>query len=273
MWPELSLEAALVWTARAAALATIVDTSELLVLRRFFSAGGVWDPELLTEEWRVFSRPVQVVLQFVLARGFVALLVLRLGLAVALVGSAYLPLALPLFVGAVLTSLRFRGSYNGGSDSMIVVVWLGLSLATLWPERYGGPAIGLGYIAAQAGLSYFVAGLVKAKVPGWWTGRELIRATQLPTYDVAPWARRLLGRPQVARLASLSMLGLELLFPLALMGRPVALAFLLLLAAFHGINAVVFGLNRFFWTWPATYPALYWAAGLWERGGAGAGGQ
>lgn len=262
MWPELSLGAAVLWTARAAAVATIVDATELLVLRRLFAAGGIWDPGLLAEEWRVFSRPVQVVLHFFLARGFVALLVLRLGLALALLGSAYLPLALPLLGGAVLTSLRFRGSYNGGSDSMMVVLWFGLSLAAFWPELYGGPAIGLGYIAVQGGLSYFVAGLVKAKVPGWWTGLELIRATQLPTYDVAPWARRLFGRPRVARAAALSMLALELLFPLALLGRPVALGFLLLLGVFHGINAVVFGLNRFFWTWPATYPALYWAAGL-----------
>ncbi|MBK6687893.1 MAG: HTTM domain-containing protein [Deltaproteobacteria bacterium] len=261
MWPELSLEAALLWTARAAAWAAIVDTTELLVLRRNFGPGGIWEPELLAEDWRAFSRPMQVILHFFLARGFVPLLVLRLGLALALLGSGYLPLALPLLFGAVLTSLRFRGSYNGGSDSMMVVLWFGLGLASIWPDRYGGPAIGLGYIAVQAGLSYFVAGLVKAKVPGWWSGLELIRATQLPTYDVAAWARRLLGRPVVARVAALSMLALELLFPTALLGRPVALVFLLLLGVFHAINAVVFGLNRFFWTWPATYPAIYWAAG------------
>lgn len=268
------MEAALTWTARAAAWATIVDTTELLVLRRYFGPGGIWDPELLAAERKVFSRGVQVILRLLLGHhGFLVLLCLRLLLALGLLFSGALPLAIPLLLGAVLTSLRFRGNYNGGSDSMMVVLWFGLSLAAALPAAYGGPAVGLGYIAAQAGLSYFVAGLVKAKVPGWWSGIELIRATQLPTYDVAPWARRLLGRPRVARLASLSMLALELLFPLTFLGGPVALAFLLLLAAFHGINAVVFGLNRFFWTWPATYPALYWAAGLWGRGGAGAGGQ
>lgn len=265
MWPELSLEAAVLWTGRAAAWATIIDTTELLVLRRFWVAGGIWEPEVLAQEWRVFSRPVQVVLHFLLAPGFVAVLGLRLALAATLLFTGYVPLALPLLVGAVLTSLRFRGSYNGGSDSMMVVLWLGLSLAALCPAAYGGPAIGLGYIAVQAGLSYFIAGLVKAKVPGWWSGRELIRATQLPTYDVAPWARRLLGRPRVARLASLSMLALELFFPLAFLGRSSVLVFLSLLGAFHLVNAVVFGLNRFWWTWPATYPALYYAAGHLSR--------
>jgi hypothetical protein len=130
MWPELSLEAALLWTARAAAWAAVVDTTELLVLRRNFGPGGIWEPELLAEDWRAFSRPMQVILHFFLARGFVPLLVLRLGLALALLGSGYLPLALPLLLGAVLTSLRFRGSYNGGSDSMMVVLWFGLGLAS-----------------------------------------------------------------------------------------------------------------------------------------------
>lgn len=53
----------------------------------------------------------------------------------------------------------------------------------------------------------------------------------------------------------------ELAFPLALATRPTLVAALALAALFHLANACLFGLNRFFWTWLAVYPALIWLQG------------
>lgn len=259
----MTLAEALRWTQILVAWATVIDGLERLVLFRHLQAGGIWDLALLSRDYAVFSRPVQAVLNVALAPGVYRwLLFLQLALAVLLAITGFGPLAVPLLGLAILGDVRFRGSFNGGSDAMIVVLWTGLVLAASLPTTFGGEAIGLGYLAVQAALSYFIAGVVKAKVPGWWRGTELTRATRLPTYDVAPWARRLFARRLIAAGASLSMLALELLVPLAFLDRHLAWAWVMGLGLFHGINAVVFGLNRFFWTWIATYPAILWATSV-----------
>jgi hypothetical protein len=69
-----------------------------------------------------------------------------------------------------------------------------------------------------------------------------------------------LSRAAIAAIAGWLMLGFECGAPLALTGRTACLALLAFGAGFHVVNAVVFGLNRFLWTWLAAYPALlYWA--------------
>ena len=49
----------------------------------------------------------------------------------------------------------------------------------------------------------------------------------------------------------------ESCFPLLLVApRPLAILFLLMGIAFHGGAALFMGLNTFFWTFVATYPAV-----------------
>jgi hypothetical protein len=50
----------------------------------------------------------------------------------------------------------------------------------------------------------------------------------------------------------------ELAFPLTLVSQASLAAGLTVAALFHLANACLFGLNRFFWTWVATYPAILW---------------
>ena len=50
----------------------------------------------------------------------------------------------------------------------------------------------------------------------------------------------------------------ELAFPLTVLSRPALLAGLAVAALFHGANACLFGLNRFFWIWLCAYPSLLW---------------
>jgi hypothetical protein len=50
----------------------------------------------------------------------------------------------------------------------------------------------------------------------------------------------------------------ELAFPLTLLSQEALIAGLVIAAVFHLANAALFGLNRFFWTWLAVYPAILW---------------
>jgi hypothetical protein len=50
----------------------------------------------------------------------------------------------------------------------------------------------------------------------------------------------------------------ESLFPLTLLTHAALIIGLSIAAAFHLANASLFGLNRFFWIWLASYPSLLW---------------
>ena len=49
--------------------------------------------------------------------------------------------------------------------------------------------------------------------------------------------------------------------PLALLDTRLALVFCCIAALFHFLVFWFFGLNRFFWAWLASFPAIVWCAG------------
>lgn len=148
-------------------------------------------------------------------------------------------------------SVRFGGSFNGGSDAMLLVVAIGVALA-----RAVSAPVGLGYVAAQLVLSYVIAGIVKLRVRGWRDGTALAQLLTAPQYRVAPGVRRVLHRRGVALGASWAVITFECGFPAALAAPELAIALLAIAGTFHLGNAVVLGLNRFVWAWLAAYPAL-----------------
>lgn len=184
--------------------ALLLQTVELWSLRR--EVAPVWG-------WWVLARPV-------LAAQAVAALGLCFDRRWALV--------------ALLTTIwigwGFRGTFNGGSDNMTVVVLCAL----LWPA--GGRL----YLAVQLCLSYFVAGVVKLRQPSWWDGTAL---------------RAFLG-PGWPAWVGWGVIVWECLFPLALVSRGFAGGFCAVGVAFHLANCRLLGLNRFLWIWLAAYPAL-----------------
>lgn len=212
------------WMARGAALATAIAALELLVMRREIRA------------------------QFGLRITALAALQLLGALALPFCGHA----AWPALAAVLAVAIAFRGAYNGGSDAMLVIVLGALALASVGQAR-----IGMAYCAAQLVLSYFIAGVAKLRDPAWRAGTALPVLVALPQYGVPPALAALL----VARPAAWAMLAFECAFPLALAGRTCAIVLLAIGAAFHLVNAICFGLNRFLWTWLAAYPALLYFTG------------
>lgn len=162
-----------------------------------------------------------------------------------------------LLVIAIILIRRFQGPYNGGSDTMTVLVLLCLWLSHLAPTRYW-QEIALGYLAVQLTLSYFQSGWVKVVNPEWRSGRALQQVFALSAYPVSESVRLWAGRPQVLLGMSWLVIVFELLFPLALFNHTVLIIALSIAALFHLANAWLFGLNRFFWIWPAAYPVILW---------------
>jgi hypothetical protein len=230
------LNDAVSWTARLLAFSWSLQALELWLVRRELEAAFPW--AIVRRDYGVrfaFPWPWSIALQGVLA----------LALLTPYAAFPWIALALALAQAA-----RFRGSYNGGSDAMTLVVLLGLALARSFDTR-----LGLAYIAAQLVLSYFLAGVFKLRDPRWRDGSALPALLSAPQYRTTP--------VRVPRVAAYAVLGFECSFPLALLDVRLCATYAVIGLVFHALNARLLGLNRFLWAWLAAYPALFaWSVRL-----------
>lgn len=153
----------------------------------------------------------------------------------------------PLFVAILLLStwaiaIRWRGTFNGGSDAMTFLILAAWLLAACVPEL---ESVCLLYVAIQLVLSYFVAGLAKAFNPQWRNGEAL-------SYFFSQSGFQISHRTSIC--LSWILMAIECLFPLAFFAPTL---FVVTALAFHIANVYIFGLNRFFFAWLAAYPALF----------------
>jgi hypothetical protein len=194
---------------------------------------------------------------------YLGLLGLRGALALLLM-AGLLPSAgvVALFAIAMLLLLRWRGAFNGGSDFMTLVGLTGLLIAHAvgaWAGMAAGWRAGLWYVALHAITSYFISGWVKFLRPEWRSGEALPLFLDTGVYGpLAPDS--VFRRPAVARLASWSFTLWEGCAPLMLLDLRIAALFCTVAAVFHFLVFWFFGLNRFFWAWVVTFPALMYAA-------------
>lgn len=193
---------------------------------------------------------------------FIPRLILSAGLFLALVfapDNRFLPqvLTLALVINHLLILPFFNGPYNGGADRMSLLVLIMVTLAYHLPDRHY-QEMAFGYLGMQLVLSYFISGWVKVVNPAWRRGRALRDVFLFSAYPVAENVRLWARRPRLLWLMGWAVMGLELVFPLTFLWRPALIAGLVLTALFHGANACLFGLNRFFWIWLCAYPSLLW---------------
>lgn len=182
----------------------------------------------------------------------------RAGLAILLMlGFQPLLIELVLLGSAAVLISRYRGPYNGGSDTMTLLVLLCLCLSHLAPPRYW-QEIALGYLAIQLTLSYFQSGWVKLVNAQWRSGEALQQVFAVSAYPVSNAVREWAKKPRLLWVMTWAVIAFELLFPLALLNQTVLFIALFIAGLFHLANACLFGLNRFFWIWPAAYPVIIW---------------
>ncbi len=162
-----------------------------------------------------------------------------------------------LLIVLLINLYRFQGPYNGGSDAMTSLVLLCLFLFHIAPTKFW-QEIALGYLAFQLTFSYFQSGYIKIINPDWRSGRALVDVFAITAYPVSQSVRRWAKLPRLMFVMSWLVILFELIFPFSLLNQQTLLFALVVAALFHLSNAWFFGLNRFFWIWPAAYPILLW---------------
>jgi hypothetical protein len=249
---------ALDWTLRLLGFSLILQSLEFLQIRKEFSDEGYWPLPILKTDFDSFPSALRSPLLVLMRpRVFTSLIGCQLALAVFLMVQPHWLTALLILIISLLILWRFRGTYNGGSDSMTVLVLTASTFGLCFSESEWLVRASLFYIAAQVVLSYFLAGIVKIRSRTWWTGEALkaIVSKSVPS----GWTARL-QIPAFALTASWMILLFELLFPMALWTPATASVLILFGFLFHLGNIYFFGLNRFLWAWVAGYPALYFCS-------------
>jgi len=252
----VSEQLGLLWTERILALALLLQTIELWQLREVWSDAGVWRWSILRQEHEALPAPIRGLFGLILPyRTFSLLLVVRAFSCIFLAVGWGLVTPL-LLVTQLAIGVRFRGTFNGGSDYMSVVVLLGLSVAAVGQSSPLLAKAGFAYVCVQLVLSYFIAGVVKVVRADWRSGRALPRLVASNRYGAPAWLGSALRQTAMASAASWLALLFELSFPLSLFCGKWAVGWLVVGVLFHAGNVVAFGLNRFFFAWLSAYPAL-----------------
>ena len=164
---------------------------------------------------------------------------------------------LGLFLCSLAISTRWRGAFNGGSDAMTLILTGGLTVIAIAGVQ---SPVGIGcayFLGLQTVFSYFKAGWVKIRHPGWRSGETLQEILNTPQLGAPSRARHWSHKINTMKILSWALLTFELLFPFTLLFKTTLLIAMILAICFHILNIWLFGLNRFLWIWVASYPLLW----------------
>lgn len=248
------------------AASLLLQTIEFLRLNSFADAHSVWTWKLQRNDVAHAAPWIQTLFDWLFQdRVHQIHLLIRLGASASLFFGVSTISAVFLFVSSIIILIRWRGAFNGGSDFMTMVVLTGLVISQL-AKPLVGPVVawtaGLWYITIHSISSYFISGAIKLLSNDWRSGRVLTHFLDGGLYGPLS-ANSFFRRKEIAVIASWSFIVWECLFPLALTGPEWAALWCSVAAIFHFLVFRFFGLNRFFWAWAASFPAIIYCSTQW----------
>jgi hypothetical protein len=251
-----------------AGLLMAITAAEILFKFQTYAKSGVLSWELGRRTNHIYNNSFFLKLGdfFYQENRFFALFVIRLLLGLGMVAcSLYGILSPPLLAAALLTSLLvlFRASQgHDGSFQLRLLMLSVLFSCSISPFDSLPFRLGLYFLSAQLVLSYLLAGIAKLRGATWRDGTALIGIFGTIYHGVG-WVYKLLNtRTQFSLVLSWFVIGFEILFPLVLLGNGwVVVGFLAITTLFHLSTSFLMGLNGFFLSFLAAYPALIYCLG------------
>ena len=102
----------------------------------------------------------------------------------------------------------------------------------------------------------------KVKEQKWRMGTAVYGFVSSPNYKTPKFLIEKSKDLAFAKYMAWSVILFELTFPLVLTLPSLTTLYLAAGVVFHLVNFITFGLNRFFWVWCASYPAIYYCSKL-----------
>jgi hypothetical protein len=170
--------------------------------------------------------------------------------------SASLRSGLSLFILLLSILLLFRNSFGSdGADQMTLILFAALSIANA--EGDNAPSIAFAFVAAQCILAYFIAGITKLGSPVWRSGEAVPRILSTETYGLGKVGHLIGASKRIALFLSWGVILFECLFAFCLFLSPTLFYCALAIGVlFHVANAMIMGLNTFFWAFVGCYPSI-----------------
>jgi uncharacterized membrane protein YphA (DoxX/SURF4 family) len=241
----------------------ILNGAEALVRRREYATRGLfaWQLKRARHVWLAHGALANVFEVGFRHPRYLYLVALQTVCAVTLL----LPMAQPatslllLFILAVelFSALRNGGYGMEGSDQMHLILLCSLNIYFAVSDPFARTAV-MWFIALQSMLAYLTSGIVKLKTRPWRAGTAIRLVLSTDNYGCRRLSQLLNRMPEVSKWMCWGVVAFECLFPLVVLAGPKATLLLLVCGAcFHLMIAATMGLNGFFWSFVATYPAIY----------------
>jgi hypothetical protein len=245
------------------AISLLVQSVEFLRMQRIQLHGSVWDWQVQRAELTHAAGWLQKMFGLLYRDRVHHLhLIVRVTLAASLFYDVSPASSIVLFASTLVLLIRWRGAFNGGSDFMSIVVLTGVliaQVAAIWSSPVLAWKAGLWYITIHTMSSYFLSGTVKLLSSDWRSGRALPYFLDGAVFGPLD-ADSIFRKKRVAILCSWAFILWECSFPVVLAGPAWAVAWCVCAALFHFLVFWHFGLNRFFWAWLASFPAIIYCS-------------
>ena len=245
------------------AMSLLIQTMEFFRLQSATRGDGIWAWSIQRKELAHSHVWLQNLAAFLYSdRSHHAHLIIRAVAASSLFFGASLASCMLLFFSTLILLIRWRGAFNGGSDFMTLAVLTGLliaQLAAIWMPAAIAWKAGLWFITIQSISSYFVSGSVKLLDPHWRGGNALPFFINGAIFGPLK-SNSVFYQRWFAITASWAFILWECSFPIALAGPAWAIACCTIAVSFHFLVFWHFGLNRFFWAWLTTFPAIIYCS-------------
>jgi hypothetical protein len=249
-------------SAQLASIGAAVDAAEILATGSEYGPDGMYSWALMrtNHRWSTVGSISKVLDTVFGVSLFKLLMVGQITMAILVVtrlAFPYLGIATGiLFVLRAAIHLRHQLGLDG-SDQMNAIVLGALTLGLTAPAGYAKDAA-IWFIAFEALLSYFAAGVAKAVSPVWRSGSAIQGIISTRAYGKASAASLLLRAPRISLTLCWSTIIFECTFPFAALASPdVCIMVLAAGVMFHVSIAATMGLNNFVWAFVATYPAVF----------------
>lgn len=251
-------------TVALAAVGVVISSLEYLTYPKLLADDALasWPISRTNRPWKVSDRFELILGWLFQYPHFILVVALRLVMAVlVIVGWPLSVVSTASVIAAASFLLALRSPYGtDGADQMTMIIFLAAALADVI-HTPRSTLMFLWFVALQACLAYFIAGVAKLVSPVWRGGRALPGILGTTSYGHRQLGPFLTRHPCMTSLCGWGVIMLECLFPAVLLGiRPLTFALLACALGFHVVAVFLMRLNTFLWAFAATYPSILFCA-------------